>query len=137
MTLLGDRLMASYSSRVRGDIERWAASGLIDASTAATLRRDVEASDRRSLSFGSVLAMMAALLFGAAILIFVAANWEAIPRLARVCALFAVIFVGYVGGAVVKSRGHPAIGEALWIVAAASRLLGRCTTSPATNPRRC
>ncbi len=120
MTLLGDRLMASYSSRVRGDIERWAASGLIDASTAATLRRDVEASDRRSLSFGSVLAMMAALLFGAAILIFVAANWEAIPRLARVCALFAVIFVGYVGGAVVKSRGHPAIGEALWIVAAAA-----------------
>jgi uncharacterized membrane protein len=112
--------MASYSSRVRNDIERWVASGLVDASTAEALRRDVEANDRRSLSFGSILAMMAALLFGTAILIFVAANWEEIPRVARVGALFAVILAGYVGGAVLKNRGHPAIGEALWIVAAAA-----------------
>ncbi|MGN6537495.1 MAG: DUF2157 domain-containing protein [Mesorhizobium sp.] len=112
--------MASYSTRVRQDIARWAENGLIDAATADALARDVEANDRRSLSFGSILAMMAALLFGAAILIFVAANWEAIPRLARVVALFAVILAGYVGGAVVKTRGHPAIGEALWIVAAAA-----------------
>ncbi|THF58238.1 DUF2157 domain-containing protein [Ollibium composti] len=112
--------MASYSTRVRQDIARWAENGLIDAATADVLARDVEADDRRSLSFGSILAMMAALLFGAAILIFVAANWEAIPRLARVVALFAVILAGYVGGAVVKTRGHPAIGEALWIVAAAA-----------------
>ena len=112
--------MASYSTRVRQDIARWAENGLIDAATADALARDVEANDRRSLSFGSILAMMAALLFGAAILIFVAANWEAIPRLARVVSLFAVILAGYVGGAVVKTRGHPAIGEALWIVAAAA-----------------
>ncbi|TIU17093.1 MAG: DUF2157 domain-containing protein, partial [Mesorhizobium sp.] len=70
------------------DIARWLQAGLIDASTAGALTLDVEANQRTSLSFGSILAMMAALLFGAAILIFVAANWEAIPRLARVAALF-------------------------------------------------
>ena len=112
--------MASYSSRVRTDIARWQQGGLIDAPTADALARDVEANERQSLSFGSILAMMAALLFGAAILIFVAANWEAIPRLARVLALFAVILAGYVGGAVLKTRDHAAIGEALWIVAAAA-----------------
>ncbi|CAH2396246.1 conserved membrane hypothetical protein [Mesorhizobium escarrei] len=64
--------------------------------------------------------MMAALLLGAAVLIFVAANWEAIPRLARVAALFAIIFAGYVGGAVLKTRDHAAIGEAFWIVASAA-----------------
>jgi uncharacterized membrane protein len=112
--------MAGYSTKVRSDIARWLESGLIDASTADALRRDVEVNERRSLSFGSILAMMAALLFGAAILIFVAANWEAIPRLARVAALFAVILAGYVGGAVLKTRDHAAIGEALWIVAAAA-----------------
>ncbi|RWO38499.1 MAG: DUF2157 domain-containing protein [Mesorhizobium sp.] len=112
--------MASYSSRVRADITRWLQAGLIDASTADALTRDVEANERKSLSFGSILAMMAALLFGAAVLIFVAANWEAIPRLARVAALFAIIFAGYVGGAVLKTRDHAAIGEALWIVAAAA-----------------
>jgi uncharacterized membrane protein len=112
--------MASYASRVRSDIDRWAAGGLIDAPTAEALRRDVETTERHALSFGSILAMMAALLFGAAVLIFVAANWEAIPRLGRVGALFVLILAGYVGGAVVKTRGHPAIGEAMWIVAAAA-----------------
>ncbi|MBZ9794695.1 DUF2157 domain-containing protein [Mesorhizobium sp. ES1-4] len=112
--------MAGYSTRVRADIERWRQAGLIDGSTADLLTRDVDADTRKSLSFGSILAMMAALLFGAAILIFVAANWEAIPRLARVAALFAIILAGYVGGAVLKARDHAAIGEALWIVAAAA-----------------
>jgi uncharacterized membrane protein len=112
--------MASYSTRVRSDIARWVQAGLIDAPTADALARDVESNDRKSLSFGSILAMMAALLFGAAILIFVAANWEAIPRLGRVAALFAIILGGYVGGAVLKTRDHAAIGEALWIVAAAA-----------------
>ena len=112
--------MASYATRIRGDIARWRQAGLIDAPTADALIRDVAANERASLSFGSILAMMAALLFGAAILIFVAANWEAFPRLARVASLFAVILAGYVGGAVLKTRDHAAIGEALWIVAAAA-----------------
>ncbi|MEW9835972.1 DUF2157 domain-containing protein [Mesorhizobium marinum] len=112
--------MASYATRVRTDAARWAAEGIIDAKAAAAIVADVEARDRRSLSFGSILAVMAALLFGAAILIFVAANWEAIPRLARVGALFAVIAFGYVGGAVLKVRDHAAIAEAVWLVAAAA-----------------
>lgn len=112
--------MASYATRVKADIGRWRTAGLIDAPTAEALTRDVAATERASLSFGSILAMMAALLFGAAILIFVAANWEVIPRLVRVAALFAVILGGYVGGAILHTRDHAAIGEALWIVAAAA-----------------
>lgn len=112
--------MASYSAKVGQDIARWARAGLIDAATADALARDIEANARRSPGFGSILAMMAALLFGAAILILVAANWEAFPRLLRVAALFAVILAGYVGGAVLKTCGHASIGEAVWIVAAAA-----------------
>ena len=112
--------MASYSSRVRKDIARWVDAGLIDRTAADAITRDVEANERRSLSFGSILAIMAALLFGAAILVFVASNWEAIPRLGRVGALFAIIFAGYVGGAVLKLNDHAAIGEAVWLVAAAA-----------------
>jgi uncharacterized membrane protein len=119
-TKLGEKAMASYSSRVRADIGRWLQAGLVDAPTADALTRDIEANERKSLSFGTILAMMAALLFGAAILLFVASNWEDIPRLVRVAALFAVILAGYVGGAVLKMRDQAAIGEALWIVAAAA-----------------
>nr|MDQ2704899.1 DUF2157 domain-containing protein [Pseudomonadota bacterium] len=70
--------------------------------------------------FGSILAIMAALLLGAAILVFVASNWEAIPRLGRVGALFAIIFAGYVGGAALKLNGHAAIAEGVWLIAAAA-----------------
>jgi uncharacterized membrane protein len=112
--------MASYSSRVRADAARWVALGIVDGKAAEAIVADVEARDRRSLSFGSILAMMAALLFGAAILIFVASNWEAMPRLARVGSLFAIIFAGYAGGAVLKLRNHSAIAEGAWLIAAAA-----------------
>ena len=112
--------MAAYSVRVKQDIARWVAQGLIPAALAETLSRDVEQHDRKSLSFGSVLAMMAALLVGAAILVLIAANWEAFPRLLRVGMLFATILAGYLGGAVLKTRDHGAIGEALYIIAAAA-----------------
>ena len=112
--------MTSYSSRVREDIARWVESGLIDHRAADALSRDIASREQRLPSFGSVLAIMAALLFSAAILISIAANWEAIPRLLRVAALFAIILAGYVGGAVLKLRGHPAFAEAAWLVGAAS-----------------
>lgn len=113
-------MMARYVVRLRQDVERWTKAGLIDRSTAAKLVADAERRDRNSFGSGTVLAMMAALLLGAAILIFVAANWEAFPRLLRVAVLFALIIGGYVGGAVLKSRDHDAFGEAAWIVAAAA-----------------
>lgn len=112
--------MARYAVQLRQDVERWVSSGLIDRSTAEKLVLDAERRERKSFGPGAVLAMMAALLFGAGVLIFIAANWEAFPRLARVAALFALIFGGYVGGAFARLRGHVAIGEALWIVAAAA-----------------
>lgn len=111
--------MPGYSARVRKDIGRWIEAGLIDSGTGELLVRDIETQDRRSFSFGTVLAIMAALLVGAALLIFVAANWEGIPRLGRIASIFAVMAVGYLGGALLKASDHPALGEALWLIAAA------------------
>lgn len=112
--------MASYSVRVKRDIARWVEQGVISPAIAEQLAHDVEQTERKALSFGSVLAMMAALLLGAAILVLIAANWEAFPRLLRVAALFATILAGYVGGAVLKTRDHGAVGEALYLIAAAA-----------------
>lgn len=109
--------MVGYATRVRRDIERWAAAGLIDAATASALSSDIE-TNRRGISFGAVLSIMAAALFSAAILLVVAANWEAIPRLMRVGLLFATILAGYAGGAMLKLRGRDTLGEAAWILAA-------------------
>lgn len=109
--------MAGYATRVKRDIARWADRGLIDAATAAALSSDVE-TNHRGVSFGAVLSMMAATLFGAAILLVVAANWEEIPRLVRVGLLFAIILAGYAGGAALKLRGRDGLAEAAWVLAA-------------------
>lgn len=112
--------MFDYQARLRKDIARWAENGLINATTAEALGRDVESRRGEGMSFGSVLAIMAAILLAASILIFLAANWEGIARPARVLSLFAVIFVSYVGGAALKARGHPGFGEGLFIIGAAA-----------------
>ena len=112
--------MASYAVRVKRDIGRWLDQGLITPAVADQLARDVEAHQRRSVSFGTILAILAAILFAAALLLVVAANWEAIPRLYRAGLLFAVIAAGYVGGAFLKQAGHSAFAEALWLIAAAA-----------------
>ncbi|MEO9615815.1 MAG: DUF2157 domain-containing protein [Nitratireductor sp.] len=112
--------MASYATRLKTDIERWRAAGLVDAATARRLLDDVEQTSRGGISFGAIVAMLAALLLGAAILIFVAANWEALPRLARVGMLFALILAGYLGGAWLHARRQNGAGEAAYMVAAAA-----------------
>ncbi|MEZ5804704.1 MAG: DUF2157 domain-containing protein [Rhizobiaceae bacterium] len=112
--------MFAQRSHLRREIVRWRDAGLVDGTTAERLLLDVETRQDEGMSFGSVLAIMAAILVAAAILVFIAANWEAIPRLARVGALFALIAAGYVGGAVLKGRDHPGFGEALFIIGAAS-----------------
>jgi uncharacterized membrane protein len=112
--------MTGYAAKLEQDIDRWAASGLIDAATATRLREDARRNGRSSISLGTVLAVMAAVLVGAAILITIAANFEAIPRIVRVLGLFAIIAASYVGGAVLQSLGRKAAGEALYIIGAAA-----------------
>lgn len=115
-----EKRLAGYVNRVRGEISRWQQSGLIDATTASRLSEDIGANAGRSISFGNVLATMAAVLLGASLLLFIGSNWEEFPRAIRVLSLFALILATYVGGAIVKQRGHAGIGEALYLVGAAA-----------------
>lgn len=111
--------MGGYAAKVKQDVARWAEAGLIGQETAAALTADIERHSGRGISLGTVLATMAAILMSAALLIFIAANWDAIPRLVRIGGLFILIAAGYVGGAALKSSGRSAAGEALWLIAAA------------------
>lgn len=112
--------MLDYQARLRKDIARWLDRGLIDSRIAEALLRDSAGQPKEGTSFGSVLAVMASILIGAALLVFIAANWEGIPRVTRVLALFALIASSYVGGAWLKLRDHPAFGEGLYLVGAAA-----------------
>ncbi|AVA21417.1 MULTISPECIES: DUF2157 domain-containing protein [unclassified Rhizobium] len=104
-----------YRARLERDLKVWVNKGLVDGPAAAAILNEYD-SRPASFSLGRVLAVMAALLVGAAILLFVASNWEAIPRIVRLLGLIALIWAFYLGGAYSFARGHPVLGSAVLIL---------------------
>lgn len=73
-----------------------------------------------SFSIGSVLLMLSAVLLSAALLLLVAANWQAIPRLVKVSVVIAFIWGFHCGGALLISLGRRALGQMLLVLGVAS-----------------
>lgn len=86
-------------------IDQWQSQGLLDQETADRLRLDVK-TRKNGFGIGGVLAVLGALLLGAALILFVAANWEVIPRVWRVALILFVMWSGYLGGAWLQRRGE-------------------------------
>jgi uncharacterized membrane protein len=84
--------MPTYKERVGGDLDRWIGSGLVPAENRAAILQSIP--DARRLDAAQTLAWVGAVLAGVALIAFIAANWQALPRLAQ----FAVV-LGIYGGA--------------------------------------
>jgi uncharacterized membrane protein len=86
-------MLRSYRRRLHDDLVRWTAAGLIQPDQAAAIRRDALAENGGSRLIG-VLAMLGGLLLAAGVAAFIAANWQAIPRPAKVIAIMALVLAG-------------------------------------------
>jgi uncharacterized membrane protein len=109
----------AFAFFLRGQIARWQEKGLIDQKTAEALLSDIES--RRgggAFGLGNTLAVLGAILLGAAIITLVAANWQEMPRLLRVALIFVAIWGGYLGGAWRQARGDRVFAPALYIIGA-------------------
>jgi uncharacterized membrane protein len=106
---------------IERQIDDWEKRGVIDAHVATALRGDIGATlaagerkgtpkAARRFSFFQVVAFFAAISLAAAILIFIAANWDYVPRIARAGGVMAVIVAGYLGGALVRIRNTGCAG---------------------------
>ena len=75
-----------YSRRLDKDVAHWVAAGIISGEQGDGIRADVEARSGlwAHLGFVHLLGTIGALFVGIGVILFVAANWEAIPKLARV-----------------------------------------------------
>jgi len=123
--------MASY---LETQIEDWRNRGVISDAVADVLLADVAetmpATRRRPLrrfSFVRIVVLFAAISFAAAILMFVSANWEAVPRIIKVFGIMAIIAAGLIGGALVgiRSGGRGRrLEEACYLVAGAAYVAG-------------
>lgn len=108
-----------YRARLLREIDGWVGRGLIAAEAGERLRDDVRARVG-AVTFGNVLFTLAAVLVAAAVLTFVAANWEGVPRLGRVAMIFALVTAGPLAGSWLVVRGQWAAGEGVRLVGSAA-----------------
>ena len=103
-----------YRGRLEQDLERWVGQGLIDDGTSRKLLAEL---DSREIAFnlGRVLMMIAALLIAGAVLLLVAANWQATPRIARFIGIVTLLWGAYFGAAVLYRRGAARLAAALLV----------------------
>ncbi|WP_165844082.1 DUF2157 domain-containing protein [Phenylobacterium kunshanense] len=108
--------MAGYRRRLERDLDRWIGAGLVPADNRAAILDSV--GEARRLDAATVLGVIGGLMAGVAVIAFVAANWSAIPRVARF-ALILAAFLGAAGGAAWSgARNRPVASQVLLSVAA-------------------
>ncbi len=108
--------MASYKDKLTQDLDRWIGAGLVGADQREAILATVP--DARRVDAATALAWVGGLLLGIAVISFVAANWDAMPKLVRFGALLAA-FVGLAcGGAWAAHKGRSILSNILLTVAA-------------------
>jgi uncharacterized membrane protein len=103
--------MSWYRTRVERDLARWQSAGWVSESGASAIRADL-AARKPALGVAGVLAILGAVLFGFAAMSFVAANWSAMSKLARLLVLLAALWACYGGAAWLFARQFTAFAHA-------------------------
>ncbi|BCW88719.1 hypothetical protein sos41_18610 [Alphaproteobacteria bacterium SO-S41] len=105
-----------YRNQLARDLDDWVADGLVAPENRAAILARVDGSGG---GFGvpAVLGILGGLLIAAAILSFVAANWQGLDKLPRLVILFGSLWatLGLSGWA--KARGREAIAETAFLIA--------------------
>ncbi len=108
----------SYTNRLSKDVDRWHDAGWIDARGRTGILADVQ-SRKAIISLPGVLAILGATLVGFSAMTFVAANWQAMSKLARLLVLMIGLWAAYGGAAVLFTRRLNAFGDAAVLAGAA------------------
>lgn len=106
--------MASYKARLSGDLDRWIAEGLVPEASREPILAGV--AEPRRLEASQALAAVGGLLAGIAVIAFVAANWNGIPRLGRF-GLVLALFLGVCAAAGSWAERRPMARNVLLLVA--------------------
>lgn len=103
--------MRSYKDQLARDLPRWREAGWVTAHGEGAILRDA-ANVKGGIGLAQVLATLAAVLLGFAIMTFVASNWELMPNSLRLAVLFSAVAASYGAAAVLFAKGHDGFGHA-------------------------
>ena len=103
--------MSWYRHKVERDLARWQTQGWVSEAGASAIRADL---DSRKSAFGvaSIFALLGAVLFGFAVMSFVAAHWTGMSKLARLGLLLVTLWGCYGGAAYLFQRQLNAFAHA-------------------------
>jgi uncharacterized membrane protein len=103
--------MSWYRHRVERDLARWQTAGWVNDAGATAIRSDLRS---RASPFGvaPIFAILGAVLFGFAVMSFVAAHWTAMSKLARLGLLLVALWGCYGAAAILFQRRLNAFAQA-------------------------
>ena len=105
--------MSWYRTRVERDLKRWQAAGWVSDTGAEAIQADLKTA-KSPFSAAPVLAVLGAVLFGFAVMSFVAANWSAMSKLARLLLLLVGLWGCYAAaGVLIRRRLEAFAGAAI------------------------
>ncbi|MFA5950339.1 MAG: DUF2157 domain-containing protein [Hyphomicrobium sp.] len=103
--------MWDYKKRVEQDLVRWREAGWVTPAGEAAIRSDLTAG-ARTLGLANALAILSAVLIGFAVMSFVGANWQDMPRLLRLGILIGSLWASYGLAGALASRGMAGFAHA-------------------------
>ncbi|PZR92628.1 MAG: hypothetical protein DI537_12740 [Stutzerimonas stutzeri] len=92
-------LTGSYRKRLEADLNRWVGEGLVSPESAAVIRRAL-AQEGGGFKLPALIGLFGGLLIASSVSAFVAANWEEIPRVAKLV----MILLGLAGALGISAR---------------------------------
>jgi uncharacterized membrane protein len=109
----------AYLKRLGADVARWRATGLITDVQAETALAEARSNAAKpSGSFSNVAAALGAVLFGLGIITFIGANWDVLPKVARLAAVLALLWLAFAGAVFAIERKNEGMGHALALIGA-------------------
>jgi uncharacterized membrane protein len=109
-----------FAAQLQKELPAWVGAGLVtpDQADALSSRYGVAAgAERRRSRAVQAIAVIGAIAAGLGVILFVAANWDAISRPARVVVLLVALVGSYAAGRLMLER-HPLVGHALLLLGA-------------------
>lgn len=97
--------------RLETDLSRWRNEGWVTPEGYARITTEI-ANYRRGVSLATAFATLAVVLLGFAAISFVAANWDEMPKLARLALLFSLLAAGYVTAGLFARRDSDGFADA-------------------------
>ncbi len=121
--------MLGYRRALEADLGRWAAAGHVTPAGREAILAEV-ALRSRGLGVAPILAVLGATLLCFGVMLFVGANWQDMPRIARLGILLAGLWAAYGSAGLLTARGYPyfanaAILFAVGLFGAAIMLIGQ------------